>query len=92
MGLSGILLKKKHEFDFDKLTHDIMHSANKASIICLDGIKFEKNDDGRYEFVTFIFKYNEGDTENQFIMYAYNDVDNMVNGIFNFIDQENNYQ
>ncbi|WBW96122.1 hypothetical protein [Oceanirhabdus sp. W0125-5] len=92
MGLSGILLKKKEEFDFDKLIYDIRYAANKASIICLDGIEFEKNDDGRYEFMTFVLKDNEVDTDNQFIMYAYNDVENMLDGIFDFIDEKNNYQ
>ena len=92
MGLSGILLKKKEKFDFDKLIYDIRYAANEASIICLDGMEFEKNDNGTYEFVTFVLKDTEGDTDNQFIMYVYNDVNNMVDGVFNFIDEKNNYQ
>lgn len=92
MGLSGMLLKKKEKFDFDKLIYDIIYAANEASIICLDGMEFEKNDNVTYEFVTFVLKDTEGDTDNQFIMYVYNDVNSMIDGTFNFIDEKNNYQ
>ena len=91
MGLSGILLKKKEKFDFDKLIYDIRCAANEASIICLDGMEYEKNNNGTYEYVTFVLKDTEVETDNQFIMYVYNDVHNMVDGMFNFIDDKNNY-
>lgn len=92
MGLSGMILKKKEKFNFDKIIYDIRYAANEAGIICLDGMEFEKNDNGTYEFVTFVLKDTEGDTDNQFIMYVYNDVNNMIDGMFNFIDEKSNYQ
>ncbi|MFT8349320.1 hypothetical protein [Clostridium saccharoperbutylacetonicum] len=52
-----------------KLIYDIRYAANEAGIICLDGMEFEKNDDGTYEFITFVLK----DTDNQFIMYVYDE-------------------
>jgi len=70
MGLSGILLKKKEKFDFDKLIYDIRCAANEASIICLDGMEYEKNNNGTYEYVTFVLKDTEVETDNQFIMYV----------------------
>lgn len=92
MSLSGILLKSKEEFNFDKLINDIKYAANQSNIIYLEGMEFEKNDDGIYEFMTFVLQENDQDDDRQFLMYAYNDTDEMVDGIFDFIDEKKNYQ
>ena len=92
MGISAILLKDKKEFDFDKLVQDIRSAAKSANIICTDGMGFEKNADGTYEYVTMNLKDIDGETDNDFLMYVYNDFDDMIDGMFDFIDSEKNYQ
>lgn len=91
MGISGMLLKCKEKFDFDKLRHDVKYAANQANVICLEGIGFKKNSNGTYEYMTFILRDKDKD-DNEFLMYAFNDIDDMIDGRYDFIDEKKNYQ
>ncbi|ADZ85421.1 hypothetical protein [Cellulosilyticum lentocellum] len=91
MGISGILLKNKDEMNFEKLIRDIKCAAHQANIVCLEGLEFEKNNDGTYEYMTFILAEKEQDG-NEFLIYAYNDTDDMIDGMFSFINEKKNYQ
>ena len=92
MGISGVLLKKKEKFNFDKLISDIKIAANSANIICVDGIEFQKQYYGPYQYVTLNLRDVEGETDNDFLIYVYNDICDMIDGMFDFIDSEKNYQ
>ena len=94
MGISGMLMKKKEDFNFNKLIYDIRDASKKAGIICVDtdSEKFRKDQKPGYECWTFNLRDIEDDTDNLYLIYVYNDIYRMTDGGYSFIDEKSNYQ
>lgn len=92
MGLSGVLLKKKEKFNFDKLIEHIEYAAYRSGFKCEEGVEYEKNAQGTYEYKTLSLQEEEEGSANQFLIYIFNNADEIPSSTFAFIDDKSNYQ
>lgn len=94
MGSSGVLLKRKEEFDIEKSIRDVREAAEAANMIYLDGVGNKKNKDGTYKY--FTVNLRDKALDSGFLAYIYGGAEDyefeLLSQVLDFLDKKHRYQ